>query len=178
MKYWELEIIESIVNRVTRLEIRQKTRVLDYVKARMIYYKIAVKITKISITSIGKFIDFDHATVLYNLKNFDRDIMLDERYNAMYQKCLLDASRIVSDYDIDHNELKTVQALLKENQELKIKLASNLKQMSRNDKMEEKLLNIFYQMDLNVKLDLIQKAETILKVKQKLNENTTNVRRV
>lgn len=178
MKDWELDIIESIVNRVTRLEIRQKRRSLDYVRARMIYYKISVKMTKISITSIGKFIDFDHATVLYNLKNFDRDILMDERYNKIYQKCLLDASRIISDYDIDHNELKTIESLLKENQELKIKLASNVKQMTRSDKMEEKLLNIFHEMDLSVKLDLIQKAKTILKVKQRLNENTTNVRRV
>lgn len=183
MKDWELDIIESIVNKVTRLEIREKTRSIYYVKARIVYYKLSQEMTQIPIVRISKHIGFHHATFLHNIKNFEYDILRDEKYNYIYQKCKIDASRIISDYDISKEELYENKTLLnenknlkKENQELKVKLATAIKEIS-DDKTEEKLLNIFREMDFSVKLDLIQKAETILKVKKKLNE-TANVRRV
>lgn len=73
------------------IDITKKTRRREYLYARAVYYKLAQDIFKRSLTSIGKDIGLDHATVLHSINNVFPTMQMFEpsiikKYNKLYDR--------------------------------------------------------------------------------------------
>jgi len=70
----KLEKIREIVENSTKLNIKVKTRKRELVYSRAVFFKLAKAHTRESLSSIGKSVKKDHATVLHGIKVFDEQI--------------------------------------------------------------------------------------------------------
>ena len=79
---------------------------------RWIYFKICKELTSKSLASIGGALPYkkNHATVIFGLSNFDRDIADDEYYYSLYSRCYL-----MSKLSLEKPEMSVQNKLLHEN---------------------------------------------------------------
>ena len=67
----KLDKIKEIVEIETDSDLKVKSRQREIVYARSIYYKLCKTHTRATLSSIGKSVKKDHATVLHGLRLFD-----------------------------------------------------------------------------------------------------------
>ena len=67
----KLDKIKEIVEIETDSDLKVKSRPREIVYARSIYYKLCKTHTRATLSSIGKSVKKDHATVLHGLRLFD-----------------------------------------------------------------------------------------------------------
>ena len=67
----KLDKIKEIVEIETDSDLKLKSRQREIVYARSIYYKLCKTHTRATLSSIGKSVKKDHATVLHGLRLFD-----------------------------------------------------------------------------------------------------------
>lgn len=77
-------IVREIVEDYYKLDITKVTRRRPYIEARAIYYKLLRDNTKYSLTTIGKTMDKDHATVLYFTRKAKDWILYDKEFEQDY----------------------------------------------------------------------------------------------
>ena len=80
----ELIKIERYVNTSLGININQNTRKRPIVDGRFLFFAIARKSTKLSLDKIGKHLNKDHATALHGINMFKDVLILNKRYNALY----------------------------------------------------------------------------------------------
>lgn len=90
------------VNKVTGVDLKEKTRKFRIVEARMLYYKI-LKQKGYTLTEIANTLNKNHATVLHSLRVFDDIFEYDKDLQNKYKKA----------YSIANNT-KEEEALIKE----------------------------------------------------------------
>lgn len=96
----KLEYLIGIVSNVTGLDITSKCRDSEHVNARAIYYDIAYNKLRLgSLTSIGKSVNRDHATVLHSINNVFPHLKRYYRQSYGQYKEVLD--RLVIDENFD-----------------------------------------------------------------------------
>ena len=95
---YTLENLEHIVNKITDVKIRNKSRQRKYVIARHIFFKIAQTFVTPKISAITKFLKMHHASLLHHNKSFVRDIINDDyRWLSVYQiNKLIDRNSIIN----------------------------------------------------------------------------------
>jgi hypothetical protein len=85
---------KEIIAKVSKefgIDITKRTRKREYLYARAVYFKLAQDIFRRSLTSIGKDIGLDHATVLHSINNVFPTIQMFEpgvvkTYNKLYDR--------------------------------------------------------------------------------------------
>jgi len=81
----ELELIRSIVEKKTGVDISKKTRKRHVVNARYFYYTLCKETTMSSLEFIGKTLGFHHCSVLHGIKTFKETILMcDRNYKHLY----------------------------------------------------------------------------------------------
>lgn len=85
---YTLENLEHIVNKITDVKIRKKSRQRKYVIARHIFFKIAQTFVTPKISAITKFLKMHHASLLHHKKSFVRDIINDDYNRDMFYKAV------------------------------------------------------------------------------------------
>ena len=123
-----LQVIREAVEAVTSCDVVIRTRQVEYVQARMIFYKFARE-NKQTLQAIGKFLKRDHATVMHSLKKFEQDVQYDSAFRAKYNA----VRDILGNLDIRECENATETLLeayemrnanlIKQNAELRAKLS-------------------------------------------------------
>ena len=123
-----LQVIREAVEAVTSCDVVIRTRQVEYVQARMIFYKFARE-NKQTLQAIGKFLKRDHATVMHSLKKFKQDVQYDSAFRAKYNA----VRDILGNLDIRECENATETLLeayemrnanlIKQNAELRAKLS-------------------------------------------------------
>lgn len=81
------ERLIKLINSTLEVDIRQNTRIRQYVYARFIYFKV-MRDKYYSLSYIGSSIGKDHATVLHGLKQFEALKSYDD-FKKMYDKVRL-----------------------------------------------------------------------------------------
>ena len=77
------EVIQFVEER-TGTNIRAKARQPDVIDARALYYKIALKATRVSMKTIASVVNKDHSTVIHSRKNIFPILEEDSFYMRIY----------------------------------------------------------------------------------------------
>ena len=169
----ELLFIKNAVQEETQIRLSAKIRNREYVNARLIYYAIAKKCTSHSFDRIGSVVSVNHATVMHNLENLERDILKDKRLNQQYRKVLHICQKVLDKNAQATSSLDGLETLAQENLNLLHNVERLKKQLvdakTLENPQENQLMNIFRKMSFADKKDLLFKAGTILKVREKLS---------
>ena len=116
----QLETIKDYIEANIRVSLKKKTRARDMCYARAVYYKLAKRYTVQSLSSIGKLVGRDHATVLHGLKLFDEAIMYSEPLKIVYDSFSINVENKNLE-DADSNMLD-IKNLAEQNKRLKRKV--------------------------------------------------------
>jgi len=116
----QLETIKDYIEANIKVSLKKKTRARDMCYARAVYYKLAKRYTVQSLTSIGKLVNRDHATVLHGLKLFDEAIMYSEPLKVVYDSFSINVENKNLE-DADSNMLD-IKNLAEQNKKLKRKV--------------------------------------------------------
>jgi len=116
----QLETIKDYIEANIKVSLKKKTRARDMCYARAVYYKLAKRYTVQSLTSIGKLVNRDHATVLHGLKLFDEAIMYSEPLKVVYDSFSINVENKNLE-DADSNMLN-IKNLAEQNKKLKRKV--------------------------------------------------------
>jgi len=116
----QLETIKDYIEANIKVSLKKKTRARDMCYARAVYYKLAKRYTVQSLTSIGKLVGRDHATVLHGLKLFDEAIMYSEPLKVVYDSFSINVENKNLE-DADSNMLD-IKNLAEQNKRLKRKV--------------------------------------------------------
>lgn len=173
----QLQIILDVCHHILGFKIDVKGRKPHEVTGRMIFYNVALNLTKHSLTMIGQYVFRDHATVLHSEKNFERDVLKEEKWAIAHQDILHACSEVLkvevqktNDKDI---HIIILEKKLKETETDNELLKHELKQTIKNsDSREMKLINLFRSLDFETQQDAIFKITTLKKVREKLNRQT------
>tara|TARA_R110000803_G_scaffold33964_1_gene74288 strand:- start:263 stop:748 length:486 start_codon:yes stop_codon:yes gene_type:complete len=79
------KIIKEIVENYFKIDIATKTRVRQYVEARAIYYKLLRDNTRMSLATIGKTMNRDHATALHSIRKIEDWLEYDRQLKQDYK---------------------------------------------------------------------------------------------
>ncbi len=123
-----LQVIREAVEAVTSCDVVLRTRQVEYVQARMIFYKLS-RDNKQTLQAIGRFLNRNHATVMHSLKKFEQDVQYDSAFRTKYNA----VKDILGNLDIKECENATETLLeayemrnanlIKQNAELRAKLS-------------------------------------------------------
>jgi len=116
----QLETIKDYIEANIKVSLKKKTRARDMCYARAVYYKLAKRYTVQSLSSIGKLVGRDHATVLHGLKLFDEAIMYSEPLKIVYDSFSINVENKNLE-DADSNMLD-IKNLAEQNKRLKRKV--------------------------------------------------------
>jgi len=155
----QLETIKDYIEANIRVSLKKKTRARDMCYARAVYYKLAKRYTVQSLSSIGKLVGRDHATVLHGLKLFDEAIMYSEPLKIVYDSFSINVENKNLE-DADSNMLD-IKNLAEQNKRLKRKVfKQNLeidilkKQKIQPTNKTEEFIDLINSVDEN-KLDML-----------------------
>jgi chromosomal replication initiation ATPase DnaA len=116
----KLDIILREVNDKLNIDIKRETRKRKYVYGRMLFIKLAKDFNPyMSTTQIGRFINKDHATVLYslrqfkNIKDYQQDRHFLDNYNSLFH------SLKQTNYIFSNNDNRRTNMILKNLEPLK-----------------------------------------------------------
>ena len=76
--------IREVVEKFYKLDISAKTRKLEYVYARAIYFKLCYNHTKHTYSQIADTLNRNHASVLHSIKTFPYMLKHSKQLNAEY----------------------------------------------------------------------------------------------
>ena len=169
-----LSVISDACDHVLGFDISSSISKKEYVRGRSIYYYLAKNLTKKPLSIIGRQVGRDHATVLHNLKNFNRDILGDKIWLGFFS----DVSDIVKfafeNQELDpsvYNAMK-IDMLQGYITELKSDIGTLTHRLKVRggvtDNYERKLLESFRGLNESEKHNAILKIETMLKVSNKM----------
>jgi len=116
----QLETIRDYIEANIKVSLKKKTRTRDMAYARAVYYKLAKRYTVQSLTSIGKLVGRDHATVLHGLKLFDEAVMYSEPLKVVYDSFSVNVENKNLE-DADSNMLN-IKNLAEQNKRLRTKV--------------------------------------------------------
>ena len=138
-----LQVIREAVEAVTSCDVVLRTRQVEYVQARMIFYKLA-RDNKQTLQAIGRFLNRNHATVMHSLNKFEQDVQYDSGFRAKYNA----VRDILGNLDIKECENATETLLeayemrnanlIKQNAELRAKLS----RLTSDDTINELLIGL------------------------------------
>lgn len=144
------EEIAGLISEALGVDIKQKTRVRQYVEGRFIYYNISRNFFDGTLEHIGAVVNRDHSTVMHGLEMFDVLISSDKNFKLKYNSVthlLFDAVEFPKRDTIAHYKLT------KENEELKIKikeLTLKTKQLEVNDGESKRFKSIIERLEYQV----------------------------
>ena len=81
----KVRTIKYIVGKKLNLDLNRRSRKFEYVKARMMCYKILREQCNFSLQDIGRYFKKNHATVLHSLKEFDAVCIYDKKFKEDYE---------------------------------------------------------------------------------------------
>jgi len=81
----KIQEIKELVENNTNIKLGMRNRKREVVYARSIYYKLCKEHTRESLSTIGKTVRRDHATVLHGVKVFDQQISFYKDANEYYK---------------------------------------------------------------------------------------------
>jgi hypothetical protein len=96
----KLKSIVEFVNIKAGLDIMLTSRRVDVIDARALYYKIALRDTRASMSVIGRIVGKSHATVIHTRKNVFPLLEQDDFYMNIY--------RDYFDENVDRDVIKTI----------------------------------------------------------------------
>jgi len=121
----ELHDIEHTLTKITKLNIRHKSRQREYVNARGLFYFISSAYTSTNITAIARFLNKHHANVLYHLKQTPYMIAQDPELRDLYDFTINHLNDLIESRLTNKNErvyikniFEKVEFLLEENKKL------------------------------------------------------------
>lgn len=80
------KLIKELVEQYFNLDITKDTRVKEYIDARAIYYKLTKENTHDTLSSIGKSMGRDHATVLHFNRKMEHWLQVDKVLKHNYDE--------------------------------------------------------------------------------------------
>lgn len=83
-----LERVKYLVETVFEKDLTKRCRKREYVYPRFIFYKIAKEKVKASLTEIGNFIGYDHASVIHGIANIDYVLKKEKFYKIGYEEIM------------------------------------------------------------------------------------------
>ena len=137
-----LDTIRGAVETVTGLDLFKKTRQVEYVQARSLFYKFA-RDNKQTLQNIGRYLKKDHASVMHSLRKYEQDVQYNKSFRALHNqvKEILGSLDIKSVKDATNTLLEAYELrntiLIRENMELRAELAS----YKNTDKSIDGMLN-------------------------------------
>lgn len=81
----KIQEIKELVENNTNIKLEMRNRKREVVYARSIYYKLCKEHTRESLSTIGKTVRRDHATVLHGIKVFNEQISFYKDANEYYK---------------------------------------------------------------------------------------------
>ena len=103
------EELEHTIKSYYKIDLRQENRRRDYIDSRRIFCKIAFEFLKQSKTKIGRYLNFDHSTVIHYLKGFNGILKSDKIFKSNYEN-------ILKDFKILHPHVLLLQEKAKQEQ--------------------------------------------------------------
>ena len=86
-----MEELEVIINAFYGIDIKEKNRTRIYVVAKTIFAHFSHTYLNESYSAIGRFLNLNHGTIIYHVKNFDftylSDSYLKNGYDNLYVEC-------------------------------------------------------------------------------------------
>lgn len=127
-------------NRVSKTNIRSKSRLRKTVYARAVFYTIVKSLhPKLSLNAIGNLVNRDHSTVLFALRKAKETYMTDVIYQAMYTEVIAKVNANPDKFDVMQ---RTMIEIDPKTYKLINELKLNLKRTSReNDKLKNQMRN-------------------------------------
>ena len=162
-----LDYLISISNAICGLDIRNKTRKREFAYSRILYYGLCRKYTNYSLESIGMSIGKDHSTVLHGLKWLDINVI--NNTDGMFSEKWIRANDVVRNIMSNNSYLKKYdmkiqfEILTKENENLLRQL--NELRTKVHSQQDERILELYNQLDDEDKRFMIMKAEVTIKMK-------------
>lgn len=125
---------QAIVDSVCGVYIKRKVRLRTHVEGRAIYYKIMRDVYGKSLTSIGRYFDKSHATIINGIKNIEnwmaQDESLKRRYNQIFNEVVNSEEDIAT--FMSHEELANEnRALRKDLEAITLALQNAEKEIDR-----------------------------------------------
>lgn len=165
----QLETIKDYIEANIKVSLKKKTRARDMCYARAVYYKLAKRYTVQSLSSIGKLVGRDHATVLHGLKLFDEAVMYSEPLKIVYDSFSINVeNKNLEDADSNMLDIKNLaeqnkrlkRKVFKQNLEIDILKKQKIKPTNKTEEfidlinsVEEGKLNMLYtRLDAIVKM--------------------------
>lgn len=136
--------IKKIIEQYTNLDLANRTKHLDYVKARCIYYKLSRKYTHYTFENIGKQVNKHYSSVIHSLKIFND--FNDDNMNRLYNRVEKSICKIYGFENENTKEENEINKLKKQITHLKgelikegIKRNSLIKNVSKYEAINELL---------------------------------------
>jgi len=151
----KLEILTWAVSKAADINIARDTRAAGFVRARLIYYKIGLDIApQITLTDVAKYVGRTHATVLFHIAHFDRDIASDERWNQVYlESKRLFEQRLEGYYgeneSVEDQLVKRTIALADEVETLRVELKEAHAEVKLKEEAVENAVKEFFSVGVN-----------------------------
>ena len=90
MESIKVRTVKYIVGKYFNINVDRKTRKIEYIKARMICYKILREECNFRLADIGRYFKRHHATIYNGLKEFNGISLYDKKFKEDYESiCLL-----------------------------------------------------------------------------------------
>jgi len=165
----QLETIKDYIEANIKVSLKKKIRTRDMAYARAVYYKLAKRYTVQSLTSIGKLVGRDHATVLHGLKLFDEAVMYSEPLKVVYDSFSVNVeNKNLEDADSNMLDIKKLaeqnkrlrRKVFKQNLEIDILKKQKIKPTNKTEEFidlinsvdEDKLDMLYTRLDAIVKM--------------------------
>ena len=81
----KVRTLKYIVGKHLNINVEKRSRKIEYIKGRMICYKILREECHFSLADIGRYFKRNHATVLNALKEFDAISFYDKKFKQDYE---------------------------------------------------------------------------------------------
>jgi hypothetical protein len=165
----ELKDLVKITNKICGIDIENKTRKRYYVFCRTLYYGLARTYTTHCLDDIGKEIRKDHSTVLFALKNLERDVIKNKQHdlNIKWERAniMLKQPSDITDELLNAQKMRSELIRLTEENNKRLEELKKHKHIEISKK-EKRLLELFKMLSEEDKNFLILKAEATIKMKQ------------
>lgn len=160
----KLDFIKNYIEEKWQIKLDKRCRSFEYIGARWAYYYTARNLTPCSYAVIGDKLGRDHATVLHALKQIPLPEWVDLK-NDTYDFCKEVFTENYNSKEATH-KVPLVNRLIN----LKEELQRLKEEKTTNEKLDLEcnlLLDYFNKLNRQRKMQLLQNAQTALKVQEK-----------
>lgn len=117
---------QELISNKLGIDITEKSRKIEVVNGRKIYFKILNDHTSLSVTGIGRTLSQSHCNVIHALKKFDEDYEMDKNFRELFDyiyNIFINGDITIDDYEAANKKLKEqIKELQQEIQELRNEL--------------------------------------------------------